>query len=267
MMGLLDRFRRPPRLSSARSYALPGDGFMRVVGESHYQATLRRLRRSCRPGAEGRPSFPVTLTREPDNPHDEHAVAVMSAFGRIGYLPRDDARRYGPTLQVLQREGYAGASCRALLNGGASDRPSFGVTLCVAYPEDCEVQLGLRSEADDKPTTGRVRGRHYTDYVEDVRELRRSDKNEAAERLLLELVDATEEESRVLGIDVAPWYYEQLAIIYRKRKDFVAEVAILERYANQPHAPGAGPAKLSHRLTKARDLLQFTPKGVVPNNS
>jgi HIRAN domain len=255
MMGLLDLFRRPPRLSSASTFRLPEDGFMRVVGESHYQATLRRLRGRCRPGAEGRPSFPVALMREPDNPHDEHAVAVMSDFGRIGYLPRDDARRYGPTLRVLQREGYAGASCRALLNGGTRDRPSVGVTLCVAYPEDCEVHLGLRSETDDKPTTGRVRGRHYTDYVENVRELRRSDKNEAAERLLLELVDAIEEESSVLGTGVAPWYYEQLAVIYRKRKDHIAEVAVLERYASQPHAPGAGPAKLSERLTKARSLL------------
>jgi hypothetical protein len=84
------------------------------------------------------------------------------------------------------------------------------------------MHLGLRSATDDKPTTGRVRGQHYTDYVEDVRELHRSDKNEAAERLLLELVDATEEESRVLGTGVAPWYYEQLAIIYRKHKDHIA---------------------------------------------
>jgi hypothetical protein len=194
------------------------------------------------------------LVREPDNPYDEHAVAVMSAAGCVGYLPRENALRYGPTLQALQRDGYAGASCRALLNGGKRDRPSFGATLCVAYPEDCELHLGLRSKTDDKPMTGRVRGRHYTDYVEDVKALRRSDKDEAAERLLLELIDATEEESRLRGTGVAPWYYEQLAIIYRKRKDAAAEVAVLERYASQPHAPGAGPAKLAQRLMKARAL-------------
>jgi hypothetical protein len=254
MVGFLDLFRRSARLPAGRFFSLPDGGFMRVVGESHYQAALRRLQGSCRPGAEGRPSFPVTLIHEPDNPYDEHAVGVMSAVGRVGYLPREDARRYGPTLQALQREGYAGASCRALLNSGKRDRPSFGVTLCVAYPEDCELHLGLRSGTDDKPTAGRVRGRHYTDYVEDVKALRRSDKNEAAERLLIELVEATEEESRVRGTGVAPWYYEQLAIIYRKRKDRIAEVAILERYASQTHAPGAGPAKLSERLTKAREL-------------
>ena len=79
-------------------------------------------------------------------------------------------------------------------------------------------------------------------------------KTSPAERLLLELVDATEEESRLRGTGVAPWYYEQLAIIYRKRKDPSAEVAILERYARQPPAPGAGAAKLAERLAKARAL-------------
>jgi hypothetical protein len=257
-MGLLDLFSRSINAPSGRFFPLPDDGFMRVVGESHYQSTLSQMRRRSVPGAEGRPSFPVMLIREPENPYDDHAIAVMSAVGCVGYLPREDARRYGPTLQALQRDGYTGASCSALLNGGKRGRPSFGVTLCVAYPEDCELHLGLRSKVDDKPMVGRVRGRHYTEYVEDVKTLRRSDENEAAEHLLLELVDATEEESHIRGTSVAPWYYEQIAIIYRKRKDHTAEVAILERYASQPHALGAGPAKLAERLAKARTKASQT---------
>ena len=71
---------------------------------------------------------------------------------------------------------------------------------------------------------------------------------------MFELIDATEEEARSRGMGVAPWFYEQLAIIYRKRRDFVAEVAILERYALQSPAPGAGPTKLAERLKKARAL-------------
>jgi hypothetical protein len=116
------------------------------------------------------------------------------------------------------------------------------------------MDLGLRA-ADDKPTVGRVRGQHYTEYVEVVKTLRRAGQDQEAERLLFELVDATEEEARSRGTGVAPWLYEQLAIIYRKRKDFVAEVAILERYALQPPAPGAGPTKRAERLKKARRLL------------
>jgi hypothetical protein len=254
MMRFLDFFRGQSRSPAGRFFPLPEDGFMHVVGESHYQTALRRLRGRCLPGTEGRPSFPVTLVREPDNPYDEHAVAVISTVGCVGYLSREDARRYGSTLQVLQRAGYNGASCRALLNGGKRDRPNFGVTLCVAYPEDCELELGLRG-TDEKPTAGRVRGRHYTDYVEDVKSLRRNSQDEFAEHLLLELVNATEDESHARGTGVAPWYYEQLAIIYRKRKDPAAEVAILERYARQPSAPGARAAKLAERLAKAREIL------------
>lgn len=258
-MGLLDRFRAavaqpsPARLPVGRFAPMPQDGFMRVVGESQYQPVLAQLRGRCVPGAEGRPSFPVALIPEPDNPYDEHAIAVISEFGHVGYLPREDAERYSLTMRFLRRDGYDGGTCSALLNGGSRDRPSFGVTLCVGYPRDCETHFGITA-ADGKPTAGQVRGRHYTGYVSDVRQLRRDGNDTAAEQLLLELVAATERESEALGLGVAPWYYEQLAIIYRKRKDHDAEIAILERHAAAPHAPGAGSARLTERLEKARRL-------------
>jgi hypothetical protein len=240
-------------LPQGRFAELPAEGFMRVAGESHCQSVLAQLQRRCVPGPEGRPSFPVALVPEPTNPYDQHAVAVISDVGRVGYLPREDARRYGASLRALLAQGFDGASCVGLLNGGDRDRPNFGVSLCVAYPEDCEIHLGIRG-TDGKPTSGRVRGRHFTEYVEDVKRMRREGEDESAERLLLELVDAVEEEAHSMGYGVAPWYYEQLAIIARKRKDAVAEVAILERFVGAPRAPGAGPGKLVDRLEKARQL-------------
>ncbi len=111
---------------------------MRVAGESHCQEALSQLRSSCRPGREGRPSFPVALMPEPDNPYDPYAIAVVSAAGRVGYLPREDAPRYAATMRVLLARGYDGASCMALLTGGEPDRPMFGVVLTLAYPETCE---------------------------------------------------------------------------------------------------------------------------------
>ncbi len=83
---------------------------------------------------------------------------------------------------------------------------------------------------------GLVDGRHYTTYTEDVRRLNRIGDYEAAERLLLRLVDATEEEAQAERWGVAPWYYEQLAILYAKKNDAAAELAILERYERQPKA-------------------------------
>jgi len=62
-------------------------------------------------------------------------------------------------------------------------------------------------------------------------------------------------EGRSTTWDVAPWFYEQLAIIYRKQKRYAEEVSILERYASQPKAPGVSPKKLAERLIKARELL------------
>ena len=77
-----------------------------------------------------------------------------------------------------------------------------------------------------------------------------------AERLLLELVEATESENEIERLGVAPWYYEQLAISYRKRGDIRSEVQILERFARQKQAPGVMPPTLLNRLEKARALEQ-----------
>jgi hypothetical protein len=60
---------------------------------------------------------------------------------------------------------------------------------------------------------GFYKGRHYSAYVEEVRELKRTEQWEQAEQLLFHLIEATEAEARVPGGIVAPWYYENLAII------------------------------------------------------
>lgn len=113
------------------------------------------------------------------------------------------------------------------------------------------------SRANPVERPGYYHGRHYTTFVEEVKALKRRSDGEAVERLLLALVDATEAESRANGPGwgVAPWYYEELAKLYRGSKDYAAEVAILERFEQQPHAPGVKPPQLLERLAKARALL------------
>lgn len=103
---------------------------------------------------------------------------------------------------------------------------------------------------------GNYQGRHFTTYVEDVKRLKRDGKWEAAEQLLLKLVEATEDEALADGMGVAHWYFNELAKIYRRWKDYRAECAILELYANNPHAAGVRPEHLAIRLEKARALLQ-----------
>ena len=103
---------------------------------------------------------------------------------------------------------------------------------------------------------GSYQGRHFTTYVEEVKQLNRDREWVAAEQLLLKLVEATEVKASANGWGVAPWYFHELAKIYRRRKDLAAECAILERYANNPHAPGVRPKQLAIRLEKVRALLQ-----------
>lgn len=55
-----------------------------------------------------------------------------------------------------------------------------------------------------KPIPGYFKGRHYTEYVDDVSRLKREGRQDDLESLLLMLVDATEEEDRYEKIGVAP---------------------------------------------------------------
>lgn len=102
---------------------------------------------------------------------------------------------------------------------------------------------------------GHVDGRHFSAWVDEVKRLRRDGQVDGAEGLLLQLVAATEAEAYAASHGVAPWYYEQLAILYRKQDRIADEVAILERFSREPHAPGVKPPKLLERLDKARARL------------
>ena len=98
-------------------------------------------------------------------------------------------------------------------------------------------------------------GRHFTTYVRDFESLKKSGKFIELENLLLELVRATEAESAVNNMGVAPAYYSELALLYRKQKEYSKEISILERFAKQKHARGVMPAKLLERLGKVKELV------------
>ena len=98
--------------------------------------------------------------------------------------------------------------------------------------------------------------RYFPSYLGEVQKLKREDRLDEAIIALLELVDATEEDTLFTGAGVTPAYYEQLAIIFRGRKEYAKEVAILARYARQKHRDGDSRQKvLKKRLEKAMELL------------
>jgi len=102
---------------------------------------------------------------------------------------------------------------------------------------------------------GYYNGRHFTTYINEVKELKRQRNYIEAEKLLLELVSATESQDKVDKFGVAPWYYDELAKIYRKQKDYANELAILKRFSKRRHGPGVKPPRLIERLEQVKLLM------------
>jgi hypothetical protein len=127
---------RDPVWPPPTALELPPDGYRSVVGESFHQEALAATAPLCAPGEDGRPMFRAVLLAEPDNPYDAHAVAVHSAAGKVGHLPRGDAEAFGPVFAALAVRGFTGGSCDAFLNGGPPEK-TYGVVLRLSPAADC----------------------------------------------------------------------------------------------------------------------------------
>jgi hypothetical protein len=112
-----------------------GDDRVAVVGESHYQDALASVAGPKQRGGV-QLDTQALLIREPDNPHDANAVAVhLNGAGKVGYLSRTEAVRYGPLLSRLAKSGCAAACEAVVLGGDASRRTQFCVWLHIAPPD------------------------------------------------------------------------------------------------------------------------------------
>lgn len=80
-----------------------------------------------------------------------------------------------------------------------------------------------------------VNGKHYSDWADKIKELKKEKKHGEAVELLLLCVEATEREQELQGGDfgVMPTLYKDLAIIYRKEKNKSKEIEILERFKSR----------------------------------
>lgn len=150
----------------------------------------------------------------------------------------------------------------------------------------------LRQVAGRKrEAAGYYQGRHYTEWVDTVRQMKRESRMDEAEKLLLALTKTIERECRkkpkllhkvrlseyekstlppafVEWLEkpvydappvAPPWYYLELAKIYRKRKQYDAEIAILEHYLELPHVKEV---LIRERIGKAESLkTEYICKG------
>jgi len=108
-----------PQTQSIQVQLLDGAEDLEVVGESHYQENLWQLVGGRHnPEERVRVTACAALVPEPDNPYDANAVAVWVNGLKVGYLSRDDARRYRPGVLALQRQHGMPIALRGVIVGG-----------------------------------------------------------------------------------------------------------------------------------------------------
>ncbi|HEX4733549.1 MAG TPA: HIRAN domain-containing protein [Thermoleophilaceae bacterium] len=115
---------------------LEGDEIVRVAGTSHYQEALRPL--SGRKGDEQvRVQRVALLVPEPDNPHDPNAIAVTIDGQLVGYLSRDENKRWLDVVSGTE------VGAEAMIAGRAGVEV-LGVFLRLPTPTEARAQIGIR---------------------------------------------------------------------------------------------------------------------------
>jgi len=118
------------------------DERVRVAGVSHYQDELLALVGDTGAGRV-RHQASATLEPEPDNPHDPEAVKVFLEGRHVGYLSREDARRYGPAVRLL-REHDRVVACDAFVGGRGPDATTDNLGVFLELPRAPEALLEAR---------------------------------------------------------------------------------------------------------------------------
>ncbi len=96
--------------------------------------------------ADLRPGRPLTVMREPNNPHDPYAVGIGDARGQVvGYVSRAKARRMATLLD--SGEQLVAVS----MQGTGPGRPCTAVTFVAARPEIIAHVTGPRPAGAAKP--------------------------------------------------------------------------------------------------------------------
>jgi hypothetical protein len=111
------------------------DELVRVVGTSHYQEALLELS-GRQADEEIRLDKIATFVPEPDNPHDANAIAVHIDERLVGYLSRDENRRW---LDVVAGNEIG---CEAMI-AGKQGTTGLGVFLRLPTPTEARAQIGI----------------------------------------------------------------------------------------------------------------------------
>lgn len=117
-----------------------GDGSFGInaVGESNYQEALEKVAGGRKQHGVNR-QVTAELELEDENPFDSNAVLVRIEGLKVGYLSRDNAKRFRQEAGK-QLEGVRRILCRGRIRGGwdrgRGDRGHFGVALDIGSGAD-----------------------------------------------------------------------------------------------------------------------------------
>lgn len=209
------------------------------------------------------------LQREPENPVDPQAVAVLVDGEKVGCLPSYAAKelplpvgasepvRY--QLHVL-REQKLLAKAYVWLGEGepawqftAQNPPALTSRERIngSHTEKTSMVREALQGGGERATRfkrGMVDGVHYLELVEPIKQLKREGRHEEALVLCYKAIEAAEGDAK--GDMPAPWYTEQAAIVHRKLSQRAEEIAVLNRWlARCPKAHRAS-SSIAERLGK-----------------
>ncbi len=213
----------------------------------------------------------AVLEREPENPVDAGAVAVLVDGGRIGYLPSAVAHEYplsdggaqtvplqlftAPTSKGLRVEAWVWlAAGEAEWSYSAESRPPM-------TPEEKRISRARHSQAMVDAAlneggaraaqfqAGMIDGLHYLELIEPIKELKREGRLEEALALCYRAIQGAENADNYGG-PPPPWYTEQAAIIHRKLGQRTEEIAVLRRWLAQSPAEFRERSAVMERLRK-----------------
>lgn len=216
------------------------------------------------------------LQREPENPVDADAVAIIVDGAKVGNLPSYIARALplplGNSVQVfyelhvLRGEKWAAKAFVWLEQGkpqwtySAENPPpltSRQRTLAQARQQSDMVREALEGGGDRAAQfqRGMYQGVHYLQLVEPIKQLKRENRLEEALALCYQAIRGAEQDRE--GREPAPWYTEQAAIVHRKLGQHQDEIAVLERWLNlAPSAlrQGSRIAERHQKCTASKEL-------------
>lgn len=209
------------------------------------------------------------LQREPENPVDPQAVAVLVDGEKVGCLPSYAAKDLplpaGASASVsyqlhVLREQKMLAKAYVWLGDG---EPEWTHTR--ENPPALTSRQRINSSHTEKSTMvrealegggeraqqfkrGMVDGVHYLELVEPIKQLKREVRLEEALVLCYKAIEDAEGDAK--GDMPAPWYTEQAAIVHRKLGQKDEEIAVLKRWlARCPKAHRAS-SSVAERLGK-----------------